>query len=520
MLSARAACLFHAVFGGCWRTGVQLELYVLSVSGVSEKNPRHDLYFATQHEPVAHEQVSRRSRQCVRVTAGELLLISGEEPSLIAMAPGAMTRIAGMRALTAPSSTLARSLQRSCAARREMSRWSKVPLGPEDAILGVTVAYNHDPNPKKINLGVGAYRDDEGKPFVLESVRMAERILLEAENAMEYLPVAGDKTFVKNALKLAFGSECSAAPGFENFAGMQTLSGTGACRMGGELLARFYDAPDVYLPTPSWANHTPIFKDAGCTVKGYTYYDASTCGLDFKGMVADIEKMPPSSVVLLHACAHNPTGVDPSKAQWDQLSALMREKHLVPFFDMAYQGFTSGDADVDAYAPRKFLKDGHHMILAQSFSKNFGLYGHRVGCLSFACDSVAEAQAVESQLKILARPMYSNPPIHGVRVVNEILQEKTLESKWRLEMQGMAERITGMRMKLRSGLEARGSAKIWDHITSQNGMFCYSGLTPEQVGRLSTEWSVYLTKNGRISMAGVTSRSVEYLADAIHAVTK
>eukprot|EP00184_Porphyridium_aerugineum_P001099 CAMPEP_0184708776 /NCGR_PEP_ID=MMETSP0313-20130426/37951_1 /TAXON_ID=2792 /ORGANISM="Porphyridium aerugineum, Strain SAG 1380-2" /LENGTH=438 /DNA_ID=CAMNT_0027170379 /DNA_START=32 /DNA_END=1348 /DNA_ORIENTATION=- len=406
-------------------------------------------------------------------------------------------------------------------ATRYSSSWSKIPQGPEDPILGVTLAYRDDPNPKKINLGVGAYRNNEGKPLVLKVVRHAEKVIFQKELDMEYLPVIGDKSFIKNAVKLAYqGPNGLADIDMKHFAGIQTLSGTGACRMALELFSRFMDKPPVYVPNPTWANHTNIIKDSRCEAKTYRYYDAKTCLLDFKGMMEDISEMPNHSIILLHACAHNPTGVDPSPHQWDELSALMKKKNHIPFFDMAYQGFTSGDCDKDAYAVRKFKKDGHHIALAQSFSKNFGLYSHRVGCLSLTTGSQEETNAVESQLKILARPMYSNPPIFGVRVVNEILSDPKQEKLWRVELKDMAERIIDMRKGLQSALEKLGSTKNWGHITKQHGMFCYSGLTPEQVDKLRYEHSVYLTRNGRISMAGVTPLNMDYLAHAIHAVTK
>eukprot|EP00183_Erythrolobus_madagascarensis_P002192 CAMPEP_0185850522 /NCGR_PEP_ID=MMETSP1354-20130828/4627_1 /TAXON_ID=708628 /ORGANISM="Erythrolobus madagascarensis, Strain CCMP3276" /LENGTH=460 /DNA_ID=CAMNT_0028551213 /DNA_START=73 /DNA_END=1455 /DNA_ORIENTATION=+ len=446
----------------------------------------------------------------------------------------AMVRVSGRKVWSHKASNTTTGVMSS----RGRSLWSHVPRGPEDAILGVTLAYQRDPNKNKINLGVGAYRGEDGKPFVLESVRTAERKLLEEDHPMEYLPVAGDKEFVQHALRLAYGDSVAKeiAP---RVASIQTLSGTGACRMAGALFVAFpphssrpeddlkpsqpatvsQTKPLVYLPTPSWANHAAIFTHAGCAVRSYRYYNSSTRGLDEAGMIADLDAAPPGAVVLLHACAHNPTGVDPSDTTWHAMSDVMMKRGLVPLFDMAYQGFTSGDAEKDAAALRMFVAKGHRVVLAQSFSKNFGLYGHRVGALSVMTDSNAEADAVQSQLKILARPMYSNPPIHGVRVVNEILREAPLETKWREEMRAMAERIIGVRKALREGLESRGSAWNWSHVTNQRGMFCYSGLSPEQVDALAKDHSVYLTRNGRISMAGVTRANVDYLADAIHAVT-
>lgn len=404
------------------------------------------------------------------------------------------------------------------------SRFARTPKGPEDAILGVTLAYNADENPEKINLGVGAYRDDKGLPFVLSAVREAEKRLLAKHLTMEYLPVIGSKPFVNASLKLAYGSDnaylqngCAAA--------IQTLSGTGACRMAGVFLSRFLptvagDKPLVLLPNPSWANHKAIFTDAGCNVSTYHYYNAAGKNLDFDNCLKSLSEAAEGSVVLLHACAHNPTGVDPTPEQWKEISAVLKARNHLPLFDMAYQGFTSGNVDMDAASVRQFVDDGHRVILAQSFSKNFGLYGHRVGCLSVLTDSKEEAQAVDSQLKIIARPMYSNPPLAGVRIVEEILSDDVLEQSWRDEMEGMAQRIISVRSSLKGELEQLGSQHNWDHIVDQNGMFCYSGLSKEQVGQLKNEHSVYLTSNGRISMAGVTSGNYEYLAHAIHEVTK
>lgn len=405
------------------------------------------------------------------------------------------------------------------------SRFAATPRGPEDAILGITVAYNNDTNPKKINLGVGAYRDDAGLPVVLEAVRQAEHNVLQRGLDMEYLPVAGSHTFVQRAIWLAYGDRIIHER-HNRFAALQTLSGTGACRMAGELLTRFLDygqrttKPLVLLPNPSWANHKPIFTDAGCDVASYAYYNPATRALDIDACLSSLHDAPNGSVVLLHACAHNPTGVDPTPEQWAAISNVVMDKGHLPLFDMAYQGFTSGDMDVDAASVRLFADDGHRILLAQSFSKNFGLYGQRVGCLSVMTDSQNEADAINSQLKIIARPMYSNPPIAGVRLVEEILNCDQLQRLWRDEMKGMARRIMSMRSMLRDELVRLGSQHNWDHIVHQHGMFCFSGLTEHQVQQLRERFSVYLTANGRISMAGVTSENVPYLANAIHEVTR
>lgn len=276
----------------------------------------------------------------------------------------------------------------------------------------------------------------------------------------------------------------------------------------------------MYLPVPSWGNHTPIMRDAGLNVKGYRYYRPEDCGLDFEGMCADIKAAKPGSAFLIHACAHNPTGVDPTPAQWDELSALFKGSGHFIFFDSAYQGFASGDAEKDAYSIRKFAADGHSFLLAQSYAKNFGLYGERIGCLSAVCADAEEAARVESQLKILIRPMYSNPPVYGARIVELILGSAELEAQWREECKGMADRIIDMRDALKSNLYKLGSTRSWEHVTEQIGMFCYSGLTTEQVLKVRSDQHIYMTNDGRISMAGVTTKNVEYLAAAMHEVTK
>jgi len=301
---------------------------------------------------------------------------------------------------------------------------------------------------------------------------------------------------------------------------VQTLSGTGALRVAADFIAKFKPGVPVYVPNPTWANHHPIFGDAGVKVQQYAYYDPANCGLNFSGMLNDIKNAPNGSVILLHACAHNPTGVDPTKEQWQELSKVIKEKEHFPLFDSAYQGFASGDTDKDAFPIRLFAKEGHNLAACQSFAKNFGLYGERIGALNFVTNSTTEAQALESQLKIVIRPMYSNPPVHGARIVSLILSDPDLTAQWKGEVKTMADRIITMRKKLVDGLSENGSTKDWNHIIKQIGMFCYSGLTPEQVDRLASEYHIYMTRNGRISMAGVSSKNVGYLAKAIHEVSK
>jgi len=400
------------------------------------------------------------------------------------------------------------------------SFWSGVEMGPPDAILGVTEAFKRDSNPSKMNLGVGAYRDDEGKPFVLPSVRKAEENLLAAHLNHEYATIIGEPDCYNESVKLAFGADSDVVKN-GNLASAQGISGTGSLRIGAALInSHFPGNKVVYLPKPSWGNHTPIFKHAGVAVEGYRYYEPNTCGLDFAGLMEDIAKIPEHSVILLHACAHNPTGVDPNPEQWKEMSAAIKARKLLPYFDMAYQGFASGSVDEDAFAVRQFLADGHKILLAQSYSKNMGLYGQRVGAFTVVTEDKDEAARVMSQIKILIRPLYSNPPRHGARIVSEILTNAELRTEWLGDVKLMADRIITMRNKLKAGMVKEGSIHNWDHITNQIGMFCFTGMKPEQVANLTKNHSVYLTKDGRISVAGITSSNVDYLAHAMHESTK
>jgi len=408
---------------------------------------------------------------------------------------------------------------------RNYSVWSKVQKGPEDPILGVTVAFNKDTSPKKINLGVGAYRTDEGKPYVLNCVRTAEERILASKVDHEYAAIGGVPQFCRLSAELALGTDSHHIKE-KKYTTVQCLSGTGALRVGADFMKRHMDLPgdnakSVYFPNPTWGNHLNIFTDAGFTnMKYYKYYDEKTCGLDFEGLKKDVQNAPDQSLFLFHACAHNPTGVDPTLDQWKQLSQICKGKKHFIFFDVAYQEFASGDPEKDIAAVRQFIQDGHNVAISQSYAKNFGLYGERVGALTLLSEDAKEAEAVESQLKILIRPMYSNPPVYGARIVSTVLGDPQLSAQWRTEVKGMADRIIGMRQKLVGHLKGFGSKKEWSHITNQIGMFTYTGLTAPQVEKLTNDFHIYLTKNGRISMAGVTSHNVEYLAKSMHEVTK
>ncbi|XP_075924374.1 aspartate aminotransferase, mitochondrial isoform X1 [Petromyzon marinus] len=353
-----------------------------------------------------------------------------------------------------------------------------------------------------------------------KAFRKAEAILDGKKQDKEYLPIGGLAEFTKASAELALGQDSEVIKS-GRYITVQCISGTGSLRVGGVFMSRFHQAShDVFLPKPSWGNHTPIFRDSGLQLKAYRYYDPSTCGFDFSGALDDISKIPEKSIILFHACAHNPTGVDPKPEQWKEIAAVVKKKSLFPFFDMAYQGFASGDTNRDAWAVRYFLEQGHNIALCQSYAKNMGLYGERIGAFTMVCADAEEAKRVESQLKILIRPMYSNPPLTGARLAATIMNTPDLRKEWLVELKGMADRIIGMRSQLVNDLKKEGSTHNWQHITDQIGMFCFTGLKPEQVERLMKEFSVYMTKDGRISIAGLSSGNVGYLAHAIHQVSK
>lgn len=401
---------------------------------------------------------------------------------------------------------------------RYVSFWAGVPQGPPDPILGISEAFKRDTDAKKVNLGVGAYRDDNNKPWILPSVKQAEEIIFKGTGDHEYLPIEGLEAFTTAAVRLAYGD--SAAIADKRIAACQSLSGTGALRLGMAYLKKFYGkSSTIYIPNPTWGNHKAIAKDSGLDWKEYNYYNPNNFGLNFNGMVGDIEKAPEGSIFLLHACAHNPTGVDLSHTEWDQIYDLISKKNHVAFFDSAYQGFASGDTNKDAYGPRKFVNSGYQILLAQSFAKNFGLYGERIGCFSTVCEDTSEKDRVLSQVKILARAMYSNPPIYGAKVVSTVLNTPDLNKQWLADVKTMADRIITMRSELVKNLKDCGSKRDWSHITNQIGMFAFTGLNAEQCQKLMKEHHVYLTMDGRISLAGLNTKNVHYVANAVFKVS-
>ncbi|XP_054783172.1 aspartate aminotransferase, mitochondrial-like isoform X1 [Prosopis cineraria] len=396
--------------------------------------------------------------------------------------------------------------------------WDHVRIAEKDPIVAVKEAFRADPFPHKINLGVGTYRDDEGKPFVLQSVRDAEAEIKGCKFE-ELSSSAVSSKFVLESVKLAYGNDSHVVKeGL--FAGVPALSGTGACRLFAEFQRNFCPDSQIYLPNPTWSNHHNIWRQAGIPVKMFHYYHRDTKGLDFSALMADVKNAPDGSFFLLHPCAHNPTGVDPTEEQWREISYKFKAKNHFPFFDMAYQGFASGDLNKDARALQIFLEDGHLIGCAQSFAKIMALFEHKVGCLSVLCTDKEKSAAMKSQLEKISLAMHSNLPMHGLLLVTMILSDTDMKSLWRKELKDMANRIQTMRSTLRQSLEKLDSSLNWEHITKQVGMFSLSGLSRDQVKQLEKDFHVYMTPDGRISMAGVTRSNVKYVANAIYQVTR
>lgn len=406
-----------------------------------------------------------------------------------------------------------------------MALFGHIEEAPVDPILGTTQLYNADPDKRKINLGVGAYRNGQGRPLVLDVVKDAEDAMLkdmhDGKLDKEYIPIDGLPELKGLTQKLVFGADSKASKD-GRIASVQALSGTGALRVLAEFVKQHLppSAREVWVSDPTWGNHNTIFEQVGLTVKVYPYWDGKNKALDFAGMMNALKGATPGAMVLLHACAHNPTGIDPTDSQWKEIAALMKEKSLLPLMDSAYQGYASGDLDRDAYAVRLFEELGFEFFLCQSFAKNLGLYGERIGMLHVICGDKTHAQAVLSQLKLVIRAMYSSPPKHGAHLVVKVLGSNELFQRWRSELKGMADRIHEVRHLLRKGLEDKGTPGEWNHITDQIGMFSFTGLTKDQCERLIKEHHVYLLKSGRISMAGLNKGNIDYMVQSVDAVVR
>ncbi len=394
-----------------------------------------------------------------------------------------------------------------------MSLFSAVEMAPRDPILGLNEQYNADTNPHKVNLGVGVYFDDNGKLPLLECVQAAEKTLMATPTARGYLPIDGIAAYDAAVKGLVFGADSEPVKS-NRVATVQGIGGTGGLKIGADFLKRLNPNAKVLISDPSWENHRALFTNAGFTVENYAYYDANKRGVNFEGMLASLHAAAPATIVVLHACCHNPTGYDITADQWDQVIAVVKAKSLTAFLDMAYQGFGHGIAQ-DGAVIGKFVAAGLDFFVSTSFSKSFSLYGERVGALSVLCASKEEAERVLSQLKIVIRTNYSNPPIHGGAVVAAVLNNPTLRAQWEQELGEMRARIKVMRQRLVDGLKAAGVKADMGFITTQIGMFSYSGLSKDQMVRLRSEFGVYGTDTGRMCVAALNSKNIDYVCASI-----
>jgi aromatic-amino-acid transaminase len=394
-----------------------------------------------------------------------------------------------------------------------MSLFSAVEMAPRDPILGLNEQFAADPNPNKVNLGVGVYFDDDGKLPLLQCVQAAEKALMEKPTPRGYLPIDGIAAYDNAVKALVFGADSEVVRS-GRVATVQTLGGTGGLKVGADFLKKVNPTAKVLISDPSWENHRAIFTNAGFEVGTYRYYDAATRSINFEGMLADLNAAAPGTIVVLHACCHNPTGYDLTGEQWDRVVEVVKARGLVAFIDMAYQGFGEGIAE-DGAAIHKFIAAGLNIFVATSFSKSFSLYGERVGALSVVATDKDEAARVLSQLKIVIRTNYSNPPTHGGAVVAAVLNDPGLRALWEQELGQMRERIKTMRHKLVEGLKAAGVQQDMSFITQQRGMFSYSGLNKDQMVRLRNEFGVYGTDSGRMCVAALNSKNVDYVCQAI-----
>ncbi len=394
-----------------------------------------------------------------------------------------------------------------------MSLFTAVEMAPRDPILGLNEQFAADTNPSKVNLGVGVYYDENGKLPLLRCVQAAEKAMMEAPRARGYLPIDGIAAYDTAVKALVFGADSEPVRS-GRVATVQAVGGTGGLKIGADFLKRLSPDATVLISDPSWENHLALFRNAGFAVAYYPYYDAANRSIDFAGMLATLEAAKPGTIVVLHACCHNPTGYDISADQWDQVVAVCKARKLTPFLDMAYQGFGAGIRE-DGAAVQKFVDAGLDFLVSTSFSKSFSLYGERVGALSVVCDNKDEAARVLSQLKIVIRTNYSNPPTHGGAIVAAVMADPKLHAMWEEELAAMRVRIKSMRQKLVDGLKAAGVKQEMGFITRQVGMFSYSGLTKEQMVRLRNEFGVYGTDTGRMCVAALNDKNIGHVCASI-----
>lgn len=398
-----------------------------------------------------------------------------------------------------------------------MSFFENVALAPPDPILGLTAAFLSDTRENKVNLGVGLFKTENLNTPVLSSVKAAEAALLDLEKSKEYLPIDGDALFLDMSGALVFG-ERNWGQEKERIVSFQTVGGTGALKIGGTFLKEEAERP-IWISTPTWPNHRGVFVSCGLAVESYHYYDMKTHQIDFNRMLACFEKLPEKTIVLLHASCHNPTGCDPTFEQWKMLSELFKSKKLIPFFDFAYQGFGQG-LDEDAEAVRYFLQNGHEMLVAVSNAKNFSVYGERVGSLFIVSQTPKIAEHIRSRVKQFVRTNYSNPPMHGAKIIAHILSTPSLRQRWEEEILEMKDRIYQMRLALYDRLAAKGKGDAFSHLPLGRGMFVFTGLGKPQVERMISEFGIYMTNDGRINVCGLSPKNLDYVVDAIVKVTK
>ena len=382
-----------------------------------------------------------------------------------------------------------------------------------DPILSLNEDFQKDQRPDKINLSIGIYFDDAGRVPVLESVRLAEAAVVARGGAKPYLPIEGAANFRTAVVQLLFGADHEAVTS-GRIATIQSVGSSGGLKVGADFIAANFPASQVWVSDPTWDNHRSMFEGAGLTVHTYPYYDAATGGLKFEAMLATLRTLPARSVVLLHACCHNPTGVDLTRAQWDQLIPVLRERELLPYLDLAYQGFGDGIVE-DAYAARALASAGLSFFIANSFSKSMSVYGERCGALSVVCPDAVQAVNVLGQLKFTVRRNYSSPPIHGGQIVATVLTDPAVRAIWERELGAMRERILAMRRQVHAVLSGKIPGRNFDYFLTQRGMFSYTGLSPQQVDALREQHAVYLVRSGRMCVAGLNSANVEATAVAI-----
>ena len=391
-----------------------------------------------------------------------------------------------------------------------MKFFDTVEMAPPDPILGLNTAFKADPRSNKVNLSIGAYKTDDLQPLVLAAVRRAEQRILTEGMDKEYLSQDGNPEYVKRSIRLVFNTEQ------DNIFGAQAPGGTAGVRLAGEFLAQI-GSQIIYIPDPTWANHNQVFARAGLAVASYPYYDAERREFTKSRMIEAIRSIPSGNPILLHACCHNPTGLDPTLSDWKEISTAIKTQELLPVFDFAYQGFGRG-IDEDAMAVRHFLAEGHQMLVANSYSKNFGLYGERIGGFYVVTPDAETAERVKSQVMRIIRANYSNPPLHGSRIIATVLASDGLKQEWESELAVMRDRISGMRKALAEGLNAGGSSVDFSFMYKQNGMFSYSGLSKDAVDRLREEYAIYMPTNGRLNVAGLSPKNLDYVVEAILAV--